>query len=264
MHQQQADLYNAILLSALVFFLIAAGLVFLVFTYNKRRKIHAIEKESLKKTYETILLKTQIEVQEQTMQTIASNLHDNIGQLLSLTNLTLASINIDDKEKASKKIDNSTELVNKSIKELRELAKLLQGEKLLEKGIGYALAQEVAWLEKSEIYQINFTNQLEENLEDSAEKDLIILRLFQEIVNNIIKHAQATEIIISLAQQQGSLVIVIKENGIGFNYHDVSKNSSGGLGLHTIDKRVKLIEGTFQVDSEIGKGTQITLIIPYP
>lgn len=263
MHQQQADLYNAILLSALVFFLIAAGLVFLVFTYNKRRKIHAIEKESLKKTYETILLKTQIEVQEQTMQTIASNLHDNIGQMLSLTNLTLASINIDDREKASKKIDNSTELVNKSIKELRELAKLLQGEKLLEKGIGYALAKEVAWLKKSEIYQINFANQLEEHLETSPEKDLIILRLFQEIVNNIIKHAQATEIIISLAQQQGSLVIVIKENGIGFNYHDVSKNSNGGLGLHTIEKRVKLIDGTFQVDSAIGKGTQITLIIPY-
>lgn len=263
MHQQQADLYNAILLSALVFFLIAAGLVFLVFTYNKRRKIHAIEKESLKKTYETILLKTQIEVQEQTMQTIASNLHDNIGQLLSLTNLTLASINMDDREKASKKIDNSTELVNKSIKELRELAKLLQGEKLLEKGIGYALAQEVDWLKKSEIYQINFTNQLEEQLEASPEKDLIILRLFQEIVNNMIKHAQATEMMISLKQQHGNLLIIIKENGIGFNYQEVSKNSSG-LGLHTIEKRVKLIEGTFQVDSAIGKGTQITLIIPYP
>jgi len=263
MHQQQADLYNAILLSALVFFLIAAGLVFLVFTYNKRRKIHAIEKESLKKTHETILLKTQIEVQEQTMQTIASNLHDNIGQLLSLTNLTLSSINIDDREKASKKIDSSTELVNKSIKELRALAKLLQGEKLLEKGIGYALAQEVDWLKKSEIYQINFSNPLEEHTEISPEKDLIILRLFQEMINNIIKHAQATEIFISLAQQQGSLIILIKENGIGFNYQDVSKKS-GGLGLHTIEKRVKLIDGTFQINSEIGKGTQINLIIPYP
>ncbi len=263
MHQQQADLYNAILLSALVFFLIAAGLVFLVFTYNKRRKIHAIEKESLKKTYETILLKTQIEVQEQTMQTIASNLHDNIGQLLSLTNLTLSSVNIDDKEKASKKIDSSTELVNKSIKELRELAKLLQGEKLLEKGIGFALEQEVDWLKKSEIYQINFTNKLKEHIEISPEKDLIILRLFQEIVNNIIKHAQATEITISLIQQQENLLISIEENGVGFNYQDVSKNSSG-LGLHTIEKRVKLINGTFQVDSSIGKGTQITLIIPYP
>ncbi|WP_199119607.1 sensor histidine kinase [Pedobacter sp. ASV28] len=264
MLKEQTDLYTSIILISLVFLIIVIGLVILVTTYYRKKRIHLDEKKLLHQKFEAELLKSQIEVQEQTMQTIASNLHDNIGQLLSLTNLTLASINIDDQEKASKKINNSTELVNKSIKELRELAKLLQGEKLLEKGIGYALAQEVAWLEKSEIYQINFTNQLEENLEDSAEKDLIILRLFQEIVNNIIKHAQATEIIISLAQQQGSLVIVIKENGIGFNYHDVSKNSSGGLGLHTIDKRVKLIEGTFQVDSEIGKGTQITLIIPYP
>ncbi len=231
--------------------------------YNVRKAKHLQEKKLMAQQFESELLKTQIEVQEQTMQTIASNLHDNIGQLLSLTNLTLASINIDDREKASKKIDNSTELVNKSIKELRELAKLLQGEKLLEKGIGHALEQEVDWLKKSEVYQINFTNHLEEHLEASPEKDLIILRLFQEIVNNIIKHAQATEIIISLAQQQENLLIVIKENGIGFNYQDVSKNS-GGLGLHTIEKRVKLIDGTFQVASAIGKGTQITLIIPYP
>lgn len=264
MHQQQADLYNAILLSALVFFLIAAGLVFLVFTYNKRRKLHAIEKENLKKDHETILLKTQIEVQEQTMQTIASNLHDNIGQLLSLTNLTLASINMDDREKASKKIESSTELVNKSIRELRELAKLLQGEKLLEKGIGHALAQEVEWLKKVDIYQITFTNQLGDSVDASPEKDLIILRLFQEIINNIIKHAQASEIIIRLAPQHGNLRLAIEENGVGFNYHNVSKNGSGGLGLHTIEKRVKLIDGTFQLNSANGKGTQISLTIPYP
>jgi len=264
MHQQQTDLYNAILLSALVFFLIAAGLVFLVFTYNKRRKIHAIEKESLKKEHETILLKTQIEVQEQTMQTIASNLHDNIGQLLSLTNLTLASINLEDKDKASKKIDTSTDLVNKSIKELRELAKLLQGEKLLEKGIAHAIAQEVNWLKKAEIYQITFIDELGEDTEASTEKDLIILRLFQEIINNIIKHAQASQIAISLNYKQGNLVIIINENGIGFNYQEIAKNITGGLGLHTIEKRVKLIGGTFKVDSEIGKGTEITLNIPYP
>lgn len=263
MHQQQADLYNAILLSALVFFLIAAGLVFLVFTYNKRRKIHAIEKENLQREHETILLKTQIEVQEQTMQTIASNLHDNIGQLLSLTNLTLASINMDDREKAGKKIDASTDLVNKSIKELRELAKLLQGEKLLERGIAHAIAQEVDWLKKVEVYHISFTDELGENIGASAEKDLIILRLFQEVINNIVKHAQATQIVISLAHKEEKLVIIINENGVGFNYQEVAKNSNG-LGLHTIEKRVKLIGGEFNLNTEIGSGTEIILTIPYP
>jgi len=263
MSKEQTDLYTSIILISLIFLIIVIGLVILVTTYYRKKRIHLDEKKLLHQKFEAELLKSQIEVQEQTMQTIASNLHDNIGQLLSLTNLTLASINIHDQEKASKKIDNSTELVNKSIKELRELAKLLQGEKLLEKGIGYALAQEIDWLKKSEVYQITFSNQLEEHLEASPEKDLIILRLFQEIINNIIKHAQATEIIISLAQKQDNLFITIEENGVGFNYQAISKNSNG-LGLHTIEKRIKLIEGTFQVDSTIGKGTRITLIIPYP
>ncbi|WP_343530575.1 ATP-binding protein [Pedobacter sp.] len=258
-----SEIITIIAIGSLIFVLAPIFLLVYIRQYNLRKIKDLEEKKMMAQQFESELLKTQIEVQEQTMQTIASSLHDNIGQLLSLTNLTLASINMDDREKANKKIDASTDLVNKSIKELRELAKLLQGERLLEKGIGHAIAQEVSWLKKAEIYEIIFIDELGESLEASPEKELIILRLFQEIINNIIKHAQATEITIGAAHKQGNLLIFIQENGIGFNYQDVSKNNSG-LGLHTIEKRVKLIDGTFQVDSEIGKGTQTKLNIPYP
>lgn len=262
MHQQQADLYNAILLAALIFFLIASGLIFLVLTYNKRRKSHSIEKENLKKEHEAELLKTQIEVQEQTMQTIASNLHDNIGQLLSLTNITLGSINISNVEKAEFKINNSIELVNKSIKELRELAKLLQGEQLLQNGIGYAIAQEINWLKKTETYEIVFENGLMEQASTSPATDLVVLRLFQEISNNIIKHAQATKIVIQLYEQEDHLFLSIEENGVGFDY-DAAKTSGKGLGLNAIEKKVQLINGSFDIQSSQNKGTQIVIEIPY-
>jgi signal transduction histidine kinase len=263
MPAEQTDLYTTIILISLVFFVIVAGLIVLVATYYRKKKSHLDEKRRLNEKFESEILKTQIEVQEQTMQTIASSLHDNIGQLLSLTNLTLASININDSEKTEKKLSSSIELVNKSIKELRELAKLLHGEQLLKQGISYAITQEINWLKKVEAYHIDFENQLDENLPSSAKKDLIILRLFQEIVNNIIKHAQATQIAISLRFANHTLKLNIAENGIGFNYPD-SQKEHNGLGLYAMEKRVKLINGTFKLHSELGKGTKISIAIPYP
>jgi signal transduction histidine kinase len=263
MPKEQTDLYTSIVLISLVFLVIVVGLIILVTSYYRKKKIHLIEKRELNQKFESELLKTQIEVQEQTMQTIASNLHDNIGQLLSLTNITLGSIDISNTEKAETKINTSVELVNKSIKELRELAKLLQGEQLLQNGIGYAIEQEVNWLRKTEAYEVIFENGMLEQASASPQTDLVILRLFQEISNNIIKHAQATKIVIQLHQEENQLFLSIKENGIGFDYQ-MAKNSGQGLGLNSIEKKAQLINGSLDVQSSLNKGTQIVIQIPYP
>jgi signal transduction histidine kinase len=239
------------------------GLILLVTTYYRKKRSHLEEKRLLNQKFESELLKAQIEVQEQTMQLIASNLHDNIGQLLSLTNLTLGSINIKDEKKAETKVDTSIELVNKSIKELRELAKLLHGEQLLQQGIGAAIEQEVNWLSRSEIYNVHFENSTKDDITISPQKDLVILRLFQEIVNNIVKHAQATKIEIQLHQQENWMFLSVNENGIGFDYNEARKKNTG-LGLFSIEKRVKMIGGTLDLQSSINKGTKIIIQIPYP
>lgn len=263
MPEEQTNLYTSIILISAIFLIIVVGILILVTSYYRKKRIHLDEKKELSQKFESELLKTQIEVQEQTMQTIASNLHDNIGQLLSLTNITLGSINISDAEKAETKINTSVELVNKSIKELRELAKLLQGEQLLQKGIGYAIEQEINWLKKTEAYEVHFENSLAEDIASSAQTDLVILRLFQEISNNIIKHAQATKIVIQLYYEENRLFLSVKENGIGFDYV-AAKANNNGLGLNSIEKKVKLINGLLYVQSTLGKGTEIVVQIPYP
>lgn len=263
MPKEQTDLYTSIILISLIFLVIVIGLIILVTSYYRKKRIHLDEKKELNQKFESELLKTQIEVQEQTMQTIASNLHDNIGQLLSLTNITLGSIDICNAEKAEAKISTSVELVNKSIKELRELAKLLQGEQLLQNGIGYAIEQEVNWIRKTEAYEVIFENNLIEDIVSSQQADLVILRLFQEISNNIIKHAQATKITIQLYHQENQLFLSVKENGIGFDYQ-AAKNSGKGMGLNSIENKVKLINGILDIQSTASKGTQIVIQIPYP
>ncbi|WP_461789233.1 sensor histidine kinase [Pedobacter sp.] len=263
MLKEQTNLYTSIILISLIFFIIVIGIIVLVITYYRKKRTHLEEKKLLNQKFESELLKTQIEVQEQTMQLIASNLHDNIGQLLSLTNLTLGSVNVREEEKAEKKIDTSIELVNKSISELRALAKLLHGEQLLELGIAAAIEQEVSWLSKAEIYQVQFENEMKGTSLLSPQKDLVILRLFQEIVNNIVKHALATKIEIKLHQQEDWIFLSVDENGIGFDY-DEARKKNNGLGLYSIEKRVKMIGGSFDLQSSINKGTKIIIQIPYP
>lgn len=262
MQATESEIAIIIAISTLIFLLVPSSLLLYINLTNRKKKTFILEKENLKKEHEANLLKTQLEVQEQTMQTIASNLHDNIGQLLSLTNITLGSININEVEKAETKINTSVELVNKSIKELRELAKLLQGEQLLQNGIGYAIEQEVNWLKKTDSYEITFENNIKAHTMSTAQTDLVVLRLFQEISNNIIKHAQATEITIKLYQEEDQLFLNIKENGIGFDY-EAAKNSGKGLGLNSIEKKVKLIDGSFEIHSSPNHGTQIVIQIPY-
>lgn len=217
----------------------------------------------MQQRFESEMLQTRVEVQDQTMQSIATELHDNVGQLLSLTTLTLNSINLNDAEKAKKKIDNSLALVNKSIKELRELAKLLHGEQLVENGIGHAIDQEINWLNKAGTYELKINNQLIDMQITSPNKDLIILRLLQEIINNIIKHAQATYIQIDSHLANNNLHLRVAENGIGFNPEEI-KSQKSGMGLNSIYKRIEMINGKITLNSTPGEGTSISIEVPYP
>ena len=120
------DIKGLILTITLIFLIAPAFILLYIVVYNRRKKKHMEEKEMMKLTFETELVKTQYEVQEQTMQTIGAELHDNIGQLLSLTSLTLNSIELDNQTKAKQKIETAIDLTIRSIKELRLLGKLLQ------------------------------------------------------------------------------------------------------------------------------------------
>ncbi|MES3016461.1 MAG: ATP-binding protein [Bacteroidota bacterium] len=259
MQASNNELTSIIILSTLVFLLAPAFLLLYITSYNRRKKGYIIEKQTLQSEYEADLLRTQLEVQEQTMKTIAADLHDNIGQLLSLTSLTLGSIKITD-VKAAKKLGDSQQLVRRSIKELRQLANLLHGEKIIETGLVDAIKYEIEWLRKSGSYTVNFNNDVPLDCDLSAKKDLILFRLVQEVINNIIKHSLATEITITLNFSQENLFLSIADNGVGFVLEEVAH----GMGLSNLFKRTKAIEGDIDVVSALGKGTTIVINVPYP
>lgn len=263
MSQKESSLFSVIILISLVFFIISFGIILIVIMYNKRKKLHLEEKKIMNQKFESELLKTHLEVQEQTMQTIATDLHDNIGQLLSLTTLTLNSIDLTQPKKTEGKITASLDLVHQSIKELRDLAKLLQGEQIVATGLGKAIKQELDRLKKIGSYKLKVKNQLLDLQISSPKKDLIILRLLQEIINNIIKHAKATQIDVDIQVIANTLQLNVKENGIGFDLNEIPKEKAG-IGLQSMHKRIMMIDGTIAITSAPQQGTTIAITIPYP
>jgi len=225
--------------------------------------MHIKEKALMQLTFDAEITKTQLEVQEQTMQTIGADLHDNIGQLLSLTSLTLNSIELKNAPKARQKIDAAIDLTLRSIKEMRLLGKLLQGDQLVVMGLSAAISHEITWIEKSGHYKVIYTNDGEMPAVSSPDKDLILFRILQEILNNIIKHAKATEINIKLDYQEAVLQLQVTDNGVGFNSADLPAEKSG-MGLQNIQKRAGIIGGEATILSNPDKGTTITVFIPYP
>jgi two-component system NarL family sensor kinase len=253
------EIFNVIELISMFFILLISIIIITAILYHNRKRIHKMEVSNFQNT----LLQSQLEVQEQTMQTIGADLHDNIGQLLSLTSLTLNSVQLDDVPKAQQKIDAAIDLTGRSIKEMRLLGKLLQGEQLIRMGLDEAIRYEINWIEKAGKYDVRYIAESESPAQNNPDKDLILFRILQEVLNNIIKHSLATQINIKLEYQEGSVQLQIIDNGTGFIVDEMPAEQKG-MGLQNIQKRAGIIGGTAHIQSKPGEGTCIDIFIPYP
>jgi len=202
-----------------------------------------------------------MEVQEQTMQTIASNLHDNIGQLLSLTVVTLSSINLNDPLRVAEKINSAEQLAKRSISELRQLSRLIYGQELIRMGLAGAIKFELDYLATAGLHSVTFNSNYFHK-EGQSDQEIILFRIFQEVLNNVIKHAEATTITVVIEQTEKRLNLVIKDNGKSFNAEEVLREKRG-MGLFNIQKRVQIIAGEVDIIAAPDIGTEINIIVPY-
>lgn len=255
------ELQTLIITSTLIF-LIGPVFIFLyVSTYFRKRKKHIEEKLEMKRSFDSELLRAQMEIREQTMETIGADLHDNVGQLLSLSAVTLNAIEPDGVSKAGlEKIEAAVSLTMNAIEEMRLLGKLLQGEQLISFGLQKAIGYEMDYIRKLGIYDLVLNIDPTLRSLSDANKELILFRIIQEGLNNIIKHAQANRIELSLGSAENYLMLVISDNGKGFLIDPASER---GMGLSNITKRAEIIGGRAEINSMPGNGTTIELKVPY-
>lgn len=247
-----------------IFLVAAAFLLLYVNLYNKRKKMHQYEKAQLKQQFETESIIIQMEVQEQTLRTVAAEIHDNVGQLMGLSKLTLSAVDIaKDPVRAQEKVKDTLGLLDTSMKELRHLASVLYGQNVLREGLEKAVEKELEWLGRTDRYKISWN--LVRTTDPWAidpKKELIAFRLIQEVLNNIMKHAEAKSIIVNFEYLPNHIFISIGDDGKGF---DVEKylHYPVGLGLQNLKKRAAMISSDLQISSDGNNGTCVSLTIPY-
>lgn len=222
---------------------------FFVIVYNKRYRQYEEEKAELLRKFEMEKLNSQLEIQEQTLKHISGEIHDNIGQILSLVGLQLSTLTTTNEDKLA----HTSGLLNKAISDLRDLSKSLDTDRITSIGIVEAVGYELQLLEKTGKYKTNFVS--DGDFEElSTDKTIIIYRIIQEVINNIIKHAKADTISIHIGGNQTESFFIIRDNGIGFVSDELSYK---GLGLKNITNRAALVGGKATIDSIPNEGTMI-------
>ncbi len=199
-------------------------------------------------------------VEERERRRIAENLHDGLGQTLSFAYIKLSSIEgVNFSPEIRETIETTSELINKAIKESRTLTYDLSPPILYELGLISALKWKLDQVEQK--YKMP-TFIYGENTELKIEKDynIFIYRIFSELIQNIIKHAKASKIILRIEQVENKYRFVLEDNGIGINSEN--KNKISGFGLMSIKEKLESINGHFLLKSESGKGTKAIIEFP--
>jgi two-component system, NarL family, sensor kinase len=248
--------------TSLMIFLVGIIVTAIIKYQNKSRK-HFQEMSDLKIMYQEETIKAQIEIEEQTLTRISQEIHDNIGQILSLVKLNLNTLEIEDAEPLIKnKIFTTKDLVGKAINDLRQLSKSLNSIHLSQRYLSESLSIEIDIIKRTGIYHAEITIKGEESPFD-PQKQLIIFRIVQESLNNIIKHARARLILLELDYGPEFLILTVKDDGIGFTMSPINaENERKGTGLGNIYHRVKLLGATIKIESANGKGTKVILKVP--
>ncbi|SEJ66102.1 Histidine kinase-, DNA gyrase B-, and HSP90-like ATPase [Dyadobacter sp. SG02] len=243
----------------LVLFLVLFALLF-----QKRQARYKQEKAALHAQYAQEILQAQIEVQNATLQQIGQELHDNIGQLLSVARINLNILEgMPHTEAVRGFIEQTNEVVNQSITDLRGLTKSLDGDFVKDFGLEQGLSYELLRIRKTGLYETALLI-VGEQCPLGYEKEIVLFRVSQEALNNILKHSSATCITAELNYQPDLFRLRLVDDGIGFDMEQIQNSplTGAGAGLRNMERRVGMIGGTFKITSVPDTSTCIQIDIP--
>lgn len=248
MYSSEERIYFTVLITAsiigliLVFFLIT-----IIRQHRKRVKLYNEQ------------LRMEVELLETERARIASDLHDDIGPILSAIKMNLHLLDTTDKNDLMI-IGKTTGHIDHTAKRLREISNNIMPYTLQSKGLIKAVQETVDLLSVSTQLRFSFDYQLTE-IPASREKEIHIYRLLQEVLNNAVKHANATRVDIKMYTEKKHYCLDISDNGSGFDQHKVVDRKKG-LGLQNILRRTEILQGKVYLETAPGKGTSYHFSIP--
>ncbi len=237
--------------------ILGLGIIILLFNYRHKQLQYQKTISNIKAEKEKSILAAQIEIQEETIQNISREIHDNIGLSLTLAKLNLTTLSSTIQFDYQEKISSTTNLLSIAISDLRSISHGLNNEVIKTFGLLRALENEVERIKKNTYLDITLEIIGEQKFID-ANKELLLFRMIQESINNVLKHSKATECRIKIHYKHANLETSIWDNGTGMENKNSETNK--GSGLLTMGSRLALIGGNLEISSS-NEGTEIKIIL---
>jgi two-component system NarL family sensor kinase len=258
MHKQE-EVAFAVILGTIVFFFLCLCLLMFFIVLQNNKKRHVNEQKRIRLNYENELANVTLEIHEAILSHISKEMHDNVGQLLTVGRIHLNTMCRFPNKITKEKIEETFSVVDMALHELRLLSKTFSPENIQSIDITDALQLEIARINKLEIIktELHVTGKVSEL---HSETKTIVFRIIQEFIANTIKHANASEIRILLNYSVEKLTVDISDNGCGFHMEDKILEGSG---ISNILIRCKLIGDHYKFKSEPNGGTHLMFDAPF-
>jgi two-component system, NarL family, sensor kinase len=253
------DIIAFLLVTTILVLLLVGFLLTIFYLYRKKQLAYAQSLDALTLEHERNLLSTQLEIQEQTCQTIAREIHDNIGLSLTLAKLNLNTLDWNDKEKSICKIDSSIDLLSQSINGLSDISKSLNADVIIQHGLIKAIEDEIKQISQLGLITLEYAL-TGDPVYMLAQREVVIFRVIQEAFNNILKHSNANEAELYIHYDIDMLFITISDNGTGFERKINPEKRHAGL--KNMETRVRMLQGTMDIETALWQGTSLSFKIP--
>ena len=248
--QKAQKRFQAILLASVMLLLIGISLVF-YFRNRLRQRARLQEQEKLR-------FRAVLEAEEKERFRIARELHDGLGQLLSTAKINVAGLEGQVESEDEVLVSNSMSLIDQAVDEVRDISHNMVPKALLRHGLVTAIQELVDKINAANTLEVNFKA---EGIRDEPDRltQIALYRIVQEVLNNMIKHAEARHIKVDLRENAEQLSLALEDDGRGFDPKTIPQSS--GLGWKNIMSRVSMLNGTLSVDSKPNEGTSIRIEI---
>ena len=257
----KSQIIITIILFNIFFIAFIIAIIAFVRQYRLKKKEHDMIIHHQHTEHQKELLSTQIEIQNQTMQHIGREIHDNIGQKLTLASLYTQQLAFENKApQINESIENISNIINQSLSELRELSKSLTDDTINDSNIVKLLQKESNKINDLKKCTVNFSFN-DKKTDVNYHIKSVLLRISQEFMQNSIKHSNCKNINVRLEKSEDKLQLTLVDDGVGFD-PIATKLTKTGIGLSNMKKRTEIIGGIFLLKSEISKGTHLTITIP--
>lgn len=261
--QEKLSEVTLILVGSTVIILLLTGLIVISLFINQKRKYRfRQEKFEMKNNFNQELLRSHLEIQSQAFESISRELHDNVGTLISIAMVHIRSLAGGIPGNEQQKVTEAYSLLNEAMDTLRDISRSINPENINRLGWEKSFIAELDRIRKTNLFNVHYSEQGTPFIIE-LQKQIIIFRILQETLNNIVKHSNGHNIYIHIRFSNPEVIVTIKDDGNGFQ-QQLTDSSAQGSGIKNMRARAAMLPATLDIESSTDEGTVVTLSYKEP